>query len=423
MRTCQTLRTLLVVLLCTTAMAIGQERGQPGTEPPEQKPEQKPGLVQLGPFYLTPLLRLGTIGLDTNVFYTVADRRTDISGSGGPGLRVVVPVGNTFRLVSEGGLNYVYYARTTSLRRLTGDAYGGFDFSGARTSGEARGTYTRSFERLSTEIDQRVDQETKALTGNIRRRLLGRTFLSLNGRLAHTEVPGGQEFLGTDLSKNLTADTLTGAAELGYTLTAKTNLSIEGSADRTRHPLAATRDATTPRLSVGIATSSATLLSGHASVGNEWFIPEDRSLPQTQGLYASVDLAWHLSPRMQIGGGYLRDLTYTAFDTVNGASPVAHRETIQARFSREILHRLIFEASGQQNKTRTEQPVRLSLESGSVVELVRSDTTYEGLGSLAYQITTRLSAGVSAGYGQRRSSISDFGVEGLLVGGKVTFAP
>ena len=71
---------------------------------------RSPGLVRVGSFYLTPYLRIGTLGVDTNVFYTPTERQTDFTASGGPGLEVVRPFGSRSRLRLDGGLDYVYFA-------------------------------------------------------------------------------------------------------------------------------------------------------------------------------------------------------------------------------------------------------------------------------------------------------------------------
>ena len=74
---------------------------------------------RIGPFYLTPKLRIGSIGLDTNVLYTPTERTTDISASGGPGLELVLPLGASGRFYTEGFLDYIYFVKTESQRRLT----------------------------------------------------------------------------------------------------------------------------------------------------------------------------------------------------------------------------------------------------------------------------------------------------------------
>src|SRR5258706_16396034 len=85
---------LLVVTLGSAASVVAQGPsllGPPGATTTSGE-HSRLGRFHLGPLYVTPLLRLGTVGLDTNVFYTPTDRRADFSSSGGPGLRIVMPI-------------------------------------------------------------------------------------------------------------------------------------------------------------------------------------------------------------------------------------------------------------------------------------------------------------------------------------------
>lgn len=384
------------------------------------------GRFHLGPFYITPLLRLGTVGLDTNVFYTPTDRRADFSSSGGPGLRIVIPIVGSLQLATEGNLDYIYFARTVSQRRLTKSANVGLEgggIQGARTSITIHTAYGESFVRPSTEVDQRVDQTTKSASVTLQRQLFARTSLGLGGAFTRTKTAPGQDpFLGTDLQRTLTYDTVIGTANLDYALTPKTRLTAQGAYETRRYPHDRSRDGRTPKVDFGIQTDSSTLLAGRVLVGTQWFLPEDNRLAEQRSLHADVDVTWHISPRTQLGGGYRRELTYTSFVTVTG-SPVLRSEVTSAFIEREILHNIVLRLNGRQLRSRTDQPVHLVLASGQTTEQVRNDTSYEATADLGYRIVSRLWAGGSVGYAQRRSNIADFGIEGLLVGAKINFTP
>ena len=79
-----------------------------------------------------------SLGVDTNVFYTAFDRRTDFIAHGGPGLEMVVPLHGALKLRAEGTLGYLYFARTASQRRLTGDGLGRLAYEGVRLTTGAR---------------------------------------------------------------------------------------------------------------------------------------------------------------------------------------------------------------------------------------------------------------------------------------------
>jgi hypothetical protein len=386
---------------------------------------ERPGRFHLGPFYVSPLLHLGTVGLDTNVFYTPTDRRADFSSSGGPGLRIVMPIAGSLQLTTEGDIDYLYFARTVEQRRLTKSATASLEGGqGARTSIELHAGYAESFLRPSLEVDKRVDQTRRSAEGRIRRRMFARTTLALGGSFARLETAPGQDpFLGTDLERTLTYDNLAGTAQLGYSLTAKTQLTALGTYETRRYAFDHSRDGRTPRVDIGLQTDSETLIGGKILFGAQWFIPDDDRQSQQRSLHADVDLVWHLSPRTQLGGGYRRELTYTSFETVGGAAPVARNETTTAFIEREIVRHIVIRASGRQMRSRTDHPVRLVLSSGETTEQIRNDTFYEGTVDLGYRIVSRLWAGGSVGYAERRSNIADFGIQGLLVGAKINFTP
>jgi hypothetical protein len=382
--------------------------------------DKKPGLFHLGPFYLTPRLNLGPIGLDTNVFYTATDRRTDMSGSGGPALDMVVPIRRSLQLLSSGGINYVYFVRTVDQRRLVGNASTSLLWTRPRTSAGVSARYDQTYARPEREVDRRLEQIHKEVRVNARRSLFGRTQLALTASVNRVETPE-QIFLGTNLQRTLTYDTYTGISALEYALTPKSRLALEGAYETTRFSLDPTRDADVPRLSAGVRTDSAALISGEAMVGVRWYRPRSLDAPRQHALYANVDATWHISPRTRIGGGYSTDLTYTSFEVVSGA-PVLHQETINARVQKEIVRNLDIQLAGQRLHTRTENAVKLTLPSG-VVEAVRDDTSYETSADLGYRFWSRLRIGAKVMYASRRSTFTDFGVEGLLVGATVVYTP
>jgi hypothetical protein len=417
---------LLVVTFGSAVSVVAQDSSLLGPPPTTNASGEhsRLGRFHLGPFYLTPLLRLGTVGLDTNVFYTPTDRRADFSSSGGPGLRLVMPIKGTLQLATEGSLDYIYFARTVSQRRLNKNARAGLEGGqGARTSIALNASYNESFARPSLEVDERVEQTNKSATATLHRQLFARTSLELGGVFTRTETTAGQDpFLGTDLQRTLTYDVFAGTTELDYALTPKTRLTALGAYETRQYRLDRSRDGRTPRADFGIQTDSDTLIGGRVLVGMQWFIPENDRTAQQRSLHADVDLTWHLSPRMQIGGGYRRALTYTSFVTVTG-SPVLRSENTSAFIERELLHNIVLRITGHQLRSRTDQPVRLILKSGETTEQVRNDTTYEAVADLGYRIVSRLWAGGSVGYAQRQSNIADFGIQGLLVGAKINFTP
>ena len=96
-------------------------------------PASGPGLFRLGPVYVTPTLTIGQIGIDSNVFYAATDRQVDFVADGGPGLELRVPVGQSVLIGADGGVGFLYFAKTESQRRTTGHARVFLNLEGSRT--------------------------------------------------------------------------------------------------------------------------------------------------------------------------------------------------------------------------------------------------------------------------------------------------
>ena len=200
---------LTVVLLVVTLSPSRATRRAPHLNPrPRPTEPGAPGSIRLGPVYLTPSLRIHSIGVDTNVFYTATDRRTDFIAHGGPGLEMVVPLHGALKLRADGELAYLYFARTPSQRRLTGTGFGRLGYEGLRLTTGAQYRYSETFDRLGFEVNRRVAQTRAAGPG--RPPLRHRRAVRLGGRAtaARYDVDDGQEFFGADLRTNLTRDTV-----------------------------------------------------------------------------------------------------------------------------------------------------------------------------------------------------------------------
>jgi hypothetical protein len=405
------------------ALAALQAPPTPQPEPSSEAPVARPGLLHVGPFFITPKLRIGTIGVDTNVFYGPTDRRTDLTASGSPGLEIVLPIGESMRFTSNGALDYLYFLRTRSQRRLTGSTGGRFDWKGGRTEVSLQETYGRRFSRPSFEVDRRIVQIQESTRANLRRKLFGRTALAASASRTDTRVPSGESFLGTDLSRTLSTKTYEGDLQLEYAITVKTAFLVEAARAVYRFPFARARDGRFDHARAGLRTSSTALISGQALVGVGWFRPDEDSVDDRRFLDADADLIWHVSPRTRLGGSYRRASRYSAHDMF-GAPPTVHTEVFGASLEKELVgRRLDFRVAATATRSMSAGPIALTLSNGERRTLIRDETFRTAFGDLGYRFRFRLRIGVTAGYAERRSSVSDLGIDGLIVGGTITFAP
>ncbi len=390
----------------------------PDSERPLDAPSGRTGLFRVGATYLTPYLRIGTLGLDTNVFYTPTERQTDLTASGGPGLEVLRPFGSKSRLRLDGGLDYVYFLRTKSERRLNGYGSGLLDIRGVKTELALEGRWARTYARPNYEVNERIQQETTGARLFLKRTLSERFALAVSGNTQRVDTEA-TEYLGTDLGASLTQDRFQAGGELRMALSIKTQLVAGGEKSWHRFPKARARNGRSTLAYGGLRTDETALISGQALAGMRWF--ELDAGGRRDALYVNVDATWNISPKTKLGGGYSRDVNYSAFDT-SGATPTNRNESAEVFFDKILIRGLYLRLYGRGTWFVSDGQVTLT-ENGASVAAVRDDDVREAGGELGWQFRTRLRIGVHASYQKRATPFTTFGVKGLLAGLTVQYSP
>ena len=411
--------TVLAVSLVVggTGAALAQETPPSGLPVGEATPA-RPGLFRAGAFYLTPYIHIGSMGVDTNVFYTATDRQTDFTASGGPGLEVVRPFGKSSRLRLDGGLDYLYFARTESQRRLNGYGTAQLELQGVKTRLVVEERYASSFGRPSFEVNERVQQETEGTRGFLRRNLGDRYALALLGSRQRTTTDS-QDYLGTNLGDTLTEDTYKAGGELRIALSVKTQLVGGGGQEWHRFPRLPERDGDSTLVYGGFRTDETALIAGQALAGYRWFRLDTGG--QRSGFYANVDAAWSLSPKTKLGARYARDFGYSAFGTT-GATPTNLNAMAEVYLDKLLASNVYFRLFGRLGTLNSDGAITVVTIDG-VQTAVRDDRVREAGVELGYQFRTRVRAGFTAFYTTREATITTFGIEGLLAGVTVQYNP
>jgi hypothetical protein len=392
----------------------------------EERPPARPVGYRAGPFYLAPRLRIGTIGVDTNVFYTATERRSDFTAAGGPGLAIVLPVKSSVRLSLEGGADYIYFLRTRSQRRLAGDGKARVDFIGTRALAGVEGGYRRTFGRPSFEVDRRIVQDQ--LHARVDGLVDVGARLELRGEVTamRLDVPAGQDFGGADLRRSLSRDSYLGRLTSAYRLTPKTSFLLEVDHQVDRFTLERLRDTDSNRLGGGFEIRSTALLSGKAVAGVRSFRLRHQvagtPLKDTIEPYVNVDLTYHFGPRTRLGAAYGRDVYFSAYTPASG-KPTVRMEVFRVRLEKGLVGALDVRLFSGLTRLRSDSPITVTARPGEPVTAVRDDEAWEGGADLGYTFRRHLRIGVAGSYTERRSTFGDFGMEGLLVGGTITFTP
>ena len=400
-----------------TDAALAQET-PPSAVPVGETTPDRPGLFRAGAFYLTPYIHIGSMGVDTNVFYTATDRQTDFTASGGPGLEVVRPFGKSSRLRLDGGLDYLYFARTESQRRLNGYGTAQLELQGVKTRLVVEERYASSFGRPSYEVNERVQQETEGTRGFLRRNLGDRYALALFGSRQRTTTDN-QDYLGTNLGDTLTENTYQAGGELRMALSVKTQLVGGGGQEWYRFPRLPERDGDSTLAYGGFRTDETALIAGQALAGYRWFRLDTGG--QRSGFYANVDAAWSLSPKTKLGARYARDFGYSAFGTT-GATPTNLNEMAEVYLDKLLASNVYFRLFGRLGTLNSDGAITVVTIDG-IQTAVRDDRVREAGVEFGYQFRTRVRVGVTAFYTTREATIETFGIEGLLAGFTVQYNP
>jgi hypothetical protein len=415
-------RGLALPSLCslTAATAMAQ---QPGAQPAGPLPQHndRPGLFSLGPLWVTPRFRIGTMGIDTNVFYTATDRRTDFNASGGPGLGLVLPM-REMRLLVDGDLNYVWFAKTASQRRLAGNGRGRIEVGRGRVRAGVEEVYRRTFERPNFEVDRRVVADEWRTRGDLTVDLPGRFGLRTDLAFDRVNNEQHQEYYGTDLSRTLNRDIRRALLGLRYQLTVKTLLIVEGDYEQDRFRFAKARDADSNRLYGGFEVQSTTRLAGRAVGGVRLFRLKEPASTRETSPYYDLSLAYQVGPSTRALATARRDLEFSAFETT-GLTPTVDRESYSLRLEKRFFGRMSLWLYGGHDRFRTDGEVTVVDGSGASSTAVRNDDSWQGGADLGCYVRPRFRIGVAATYTQRNSRFRDFGLKGLLVGGTVTYNP
>ena len=381
----------------------------------------RPGLWHWGPFWVTPHFRLGTIGIDTNVFYTATERRADFTASGGPGLSVIVPM-HVARLLLDGDVSYVYFAKTASQRRPAGGGRARLEVGQRRVRAGIEETYARTFARPNFEVDRRVIGNQWTTGGDLKVDLPGRLGIRTDLSVQRIDLNQGQDYFGTDLSTTLNRDVRLAVLGLSYRITPKTSLLAEGDYQQDRFKSEAQRDADSNRVYGGFEVRSTTRFSGRVVAGVRLFRPKGPAYSDQQAPYYDAIVHYNFGTSTLFSLAARRDLEFSGF-RITGSTPTIKRETFEGRLEKRFYGRVSLWIFGGHDQFLTDGEVTVIDGAGNATTAVRNDGTWRGGADLGYYIRNRFRIGVAATYTERNSRFTDFGLQGLLVGATVTYSP
>lgn len=359
----------------------------------------------LGPLGIAPSMTVSTL-LDSNVFYDTDRPRRDVMVTAAPAARAWLRMGRS-QIRFDGQGYFVYFRRYSGEGSLDGSMAAQYLLRANRVTPWVEGRVARGRQRVSYDIDARVDHGERARAGGLDVRVLAKTSAGLYGGATDYWYGDDATFVGTDLRQALNRRSTTIGARVTHALTPLTSLVMQGETIRDRFDFSSARDSNSMRVLAGVALDSAALIPGRARIGYRRFeTREGRS--SFRGVVGSLDAAVTVGGRVRLAFDALRDLEYS-YDL---ASPYYVRTGGQlTAVGRLTPHWELVGRAGRHHLSYHDG-------FGTITRVDRIETYGSGVG---FRVGTTLRIGMNVDRERRLSATGGRGFDGYRLGAAVTF--
>ena len=387
------------IRLCILVMAIGipasaAAQTDASTDPRDVRTDAR---GHIGPFYLTPGVRLKELGVDSNVFNTAGEQKSDFTFTLTPIVNVSVPMARRALLTTTLASDLVWYAHYATERSIDPQvtARGELYLNRITLFGETAQLSTR--QRPNYEIDVRSHRADDTLSTGARVALTSKFSVEVSGHRDEIRYDSDAEFDATSLQRTLNRDTRGVQLTARHRLTPLTTLAVRAQVDQDRFLLSPSRNSDSYRVLPGVEFAPQALLKGSAYVGYRKFTPVAQGALQSfSGLVGELGLSYTLLGATTFGTSFRRDLTYSYselqpffVDTAVGASI---RHALGSRF--DVL------GSADRHVYDYRSFVTVGLD-----DALRVDVMWNYAASIGYRIGRTGRIGFGASYMQRDSTI------------------
>lgn len=366
--------------------------------------------LRVGPFGITPGVRLTNIGVDSNVFNSADNPKSDFTMTLTPDVRVgIKPLRARVAFSSELGLEYFH--TFADQRSLQGGVNGRAEVPFGRVTPWFAASYSSTKRRTGFDLDLRARWVSRAISVGAEGRVRGKLDAGVAfERRVYAYDPN--QLPGLNLALVLDRREEAATVYLRHRLTPLTTVVLQGAAGRDRFELSPGKNSHSARAELGVDLSPFALISGNARIGVRRFDGVGGDLLSYRGVVGSATARYTLLGRTQFEFVGQRDISYS-FDVqypyyVIGSSQVtvtprlSQRWDVQGRFGRQRLaYKEVVGALVPQNR----------------VDHVRQI----GVGG-GYHLNGVTRFGVYLDHERRTSVISSRSYAGFRVGTSVTYA-
>jgi hypothetical protein len=361
-----------------------------------------------GVLRFTPSIAVSNLGVDSNVFNTADDPKQDTTAAVGPAVNLWMNLGPA-RLSGKGSGQYLYFRTYGNQRAWNTDDELRLDVPMARFKPFVAGRYVNTRQRPGFEIDARARAATDHAKVGAELRASGKTTFVVSGERSNIAFDERETFLGAALAQALNRRTDTGQVQFRYSLTPLTTFVVTNEITQDRFTFAQTKNADGVRVMPGFEFKPFALIAGKAFVGFRRLNLLSDTIPDFQGVVASVDTTYSVAAT-KVDAKVERDLVYSFELAEPYYALTDFRLSVTERISRNWD---IVGTGGWQSLAY--QGLRSALSPS------RTDHVRQAGGGVGHRLGNTLRLGVDVNYLMRRSQDSFREYTGLQVGASVSY--
>jgi hypothetical protein len=278
---------------------------------------------ELGPLGLTPSFEISSFGVDTNVFRTTTDQKSDYVGTALARLETVFQA-RRLTLLADGAITRNFFRRYSELSTMGGGGRAHLRFSFGSFEPFVESSYSSGRQRPSLEVDLLMKHSQADVGAGVEVALGAFTRLRFTGTQLRFDYQddgydeaGNEEALEqarlvreglnrTELHLNLTAQ---------HEITPLTSVTLAGGYDDYRFTFLPIRDGTSAFVAPGVTFADGGLFRGGGSAGYRRLDLNDPTAPDFSGLIGSTDLEMVLFGRLRLRMRAARDFFFSRSDT------------------------------------------------------------------------------------------------------------
>jgi len=384
----------------------------------EQLIDVRKGFFELGPFYATPVIAFSA-GYDSNALST-PDPQEDILARIGPGARLGLPMGSTafFDLYQE--VDFVYYREQTDLRRVFNITRVGGGWGGRRLlltlHDEFRDETTRPTSEFDFPVESRTNRFDVGMTVALGwRQKLKAGYQQLRSQIRDDRIDDPTIPFRLNNTRHLAS------VDLRRKVTTKTEAIVEGFFEEMRFD-DITRDNTSygarfgfdfsPTVSTTLVPSSdESGVNGKLLLGFRKLVPTAPGRVDYTGLIGTADVSVTAAGGHRVRGVYERDVVPSILDE----NWYFVQNRIGGFFRWQLHDRFSVEPGAIVGRNDYPLPQVSEGEDGEPIEEAIFDEHNTFLLTIEYRLRESWFVGVTTQYLDRRSNVTAFAKDRLLV--------